>query len=45
MPFIIRNHSGRQMVQRLDRLVNMLKDRGHEFITFTEFVNRQTAKQ
>lgn len=37
MPFIIRNHSGRQMMQRLDRLVKMLKERGHHFITYTEF--------
>ena len=40
MPFIIRNHSGRQMMQRLDRLVKMLKARGQEFVTFNEFVNR-----
>ena len=39
MPFIIRNHSGRQMVERLDRLVGMLKKRGHEFITYNEFTD------
>ena len=38
MPFIIRNHSGRQMVQRLDRLVKMLKQHNHQFITYNEFV-------
>jgi peptidoglycan/xylan/chitin deacetylase (PgdA/CDA1 family) len=37
MPFIIRNHSGRQMMERLDRLVKMLQQRHHEFVTFTEF--------
>ena len=39
MPFIIRNHSGQQMVERLDRLVKMLKNNGHKFITYNEFVN------
>ena len=37
MPFIIKNHSGRQMMQRLDNLIKMLK-KEHEFITFNEFV-------
>jgi low affinity Fe/Cu permease len=41
MPFIIKNHSGRQMMQRLDTLIRMLKARHHEFVTFTEFVTRQ----
>lgn len=40
MPFIIRNHSGKQMMERLDRLVKMLKGRGHEFITYEEFVEK-----
>ena len=43
MPFIIRNHSGQQMTERLDSLIKMLKGRRHEFITFNEFaeeVNR-----
>ena len=40
MPFIIRNHSGQQMVERLDNLIRMLKGRGHEFITFNEFVDK-----
>ena len=39
MPFIIRNNSGAAMVARLDRLIKMLKDRGHHFITFNEFVD------
>ncbi len=39
MPFIIKNHSGRQMMQRLDSLIKMLKERQQQFITFTEFVN------
>lgn len=38
MPFIIKNHSGRQMAERLDRLVRMLKDKNHTFITYDEFV-------
>ena len=40
MPFIIRNHSGQQMMERLDCLIKMLKGRGHEFITFNEFVDK-----
>ena len=39
MPFIIKNHSGRQMAERLDRLVKMLKKHNHEFITYEEFVD------
>ena len=39
MPFIIRNNSGAKMVKRLDNLVKMLKNEGHQFITYTEFVN------
>ena len=39
MPFIIRNNSGAAMVARLDRLIKMLKGRGHHFITFNEFVD------
>ena len=42
MPFIIKNHSGRQMMQRLDNLIKMLKAHQQEFITFTDFVNRQS---
>ena len=44
MPFIIRNHSGRKMCDRLDRLVKMLKGEGHEFITYNEFVNLHCPK-
>ena len=40
MPFIIRNHSGQQMMERLDSLIKMLKGSGHEFITFNEFVDK-----
>jgi hypothetical protein len=42
MPFIIKNHSGRQMMQRLGNLIAMLKREGHAFITYTEFVNRNS---
>ena len=37
MPFIIKNHSGRQMMQRLDSLIKMLKAKGSEFITYTDY--------
>ena len=40
MPFIIKNHSGQQMCERLDRLVKMLLAHGYEFITYTEFVEK-----
>ena len=40
MPYIIRNHSGREMCERLDRLVAMLQEGRHEFITYTEFTER-----
>ena len=39
MPFIIRNNSGRQMLQRLDSLIRMLKERRYEFITYNEFAD------
>ena len=41
MPFIIRNNSGIKMQQRLDRLIKMLKSKGCEFITYSEFVERK----
>ena len=40
IPFIIRNHSGQQMTERLDSLIKMLKVRSHEFITFNEFAEK-----
>ena len=42
MPYIIRHNSGKRMAQRLDRLIAMLKARGQEFITYYEFVKRNT---
>ena len=44
MPFIIRNHSGKEMVQRLDNLVKMLKQQGCEFVTFNDFVKNPIRK-
>ena len=44
MPFIIRNHSGRQMCDRLDRLIRMLKQHGHEFGTYTPFAQEQIKR-
>ena len=41
MPFIIRNHSGQQMCQRLDNLIKMLKAHGERFATFQEFVEER----
>ena len=45
MPYIIRNHSGVDMVNRLDRLVKMMKRRDAEFITYTEFVKRKKGEK
>lgn len=44
MPYIIRKNSGEKMVNRLDKLIKMLKTEGEEFITYTEFVHRQKEK-
>ena len=44
MPFIIRNHSGQQMVQRLDRLIKMLKGHGHQFTTYAVFAKQQKKR-
>lgn len=41
IPFIIRNHSGQQMCQRLDRLIKMLKAKGETFASFQDFVRMQ----
>lgn len=43
LPFIIRNHSGMAMVDRLGRLINMLRQDGRRFVTFTQFVDTHTA--
>ncbi len=37
MPLIIRNHSGKQMQQRLDNLIKRLKAQGGRFYTYAEF--------
>ena len=44
MPFIIKNHSGMEHVQRLDHVIKMLKSRGKEFVTFSTFVERVRNK-
>lgn len=44
IPFIIKNHSGNEMADRLDRLVKMLKSRNQEFMTFSEFVKRRISR-
>ncbi|MDO4949002.1 MAG: polysaccharide deacetylase family protein [Bacteroidales bacterium] len=42
MPYIIRNHSGRQMQERLDRLIRMLQAQGETFTTYYEFAKSFT---
>lgn len=44
MPFIIKNHSGEQMAQRLDDLIKMLKAHGEEFVKFTDFTQDYLKK-
>lgn len=39
MPFIIRNHAGRDMEERLDALIRFFRQKGEEFYTFMEFVH------
>jgi len=39
MQYIIRKNSGKDMVNRLDRLIKMLKGNNHKFITYNEFVD------
>lgn len=39
MPFIIRNHSGQGMVRRLDDFVHYFKQRGEDFVTFSQFTD------
>ena len=44
MPFIIRNHSGREMADRLDRLIAQFRRHHYEFITYTDFTDRVKRK-
>jgi len=37
MPFIIRNHSGQQMVERLERLIITFQKEGQSFCTYNDF--------
>ena len=39
LPFIVRNNSGRAMVDRLDRWISYFKGEGAEFITYSEFTD------
>lgn len=39
MQYIIRKNSGKDMVNRLDCLIKMLKGNNHKFITYNEFVD------
>ena len=44
MPFIIRNHSGHEMVERLERLIEKLKANGEQFETYNEFAIQAIEK-
>ena len=45
MPFYIRHNSGQRMAHRLDRLIKMLKAKGHVFITYTEFTEEKSPQR
>lgn len=40
MPFIIKNHSGHELEERLDRFIKAMKAVNQPFITYEEFVQR-----
>lgn len=40
LPFIITRNSGKKLECRLDRLIKMLKERKHQFITFKDFTEK-----
>lgn len=44
MPYIIKNNSGMQMCNRLERLINMLKSEGHTFGLYKDFAKDQINK-
>lgn len=44
MPFIIRNHSGKGMEERLDMLIRKLKEKGYAFMTYSEFAQIKLAE-
>lgn len=44
MPFIIRNHSGKGMEQRLERLIRMFQKKGESFVTYS-FLAQEKLKQ
>lgn len=37
-PYIIRHNSGQALADRLTRFIEMLQQRGHRFLTFSEFI-------
>ena len=41
IPFIIKNHAGKGMEERLDWLIKNFKEKGHKFITYKEFTNKK----
>lgn len=44
MPSYVCYHSGQQMADRLERLIKMLLHDGHEFITYSEFVEEKISQ-
>lgn len=43
MKFISQNRAGKQMERRLDSLIKMFKQKGAEFITYSEFTQRKLS--
>ena len=44
MPFIIRNHSGRNHCERLLKVIRHLQDKGESFRTYSEFARTKTSE-
>lgn len=41
LPFIITRNSGKNLERRLERLIQMLKESGHQFITYKDFTEKK----
>ena len=44
MPFIIRNHSGKGMEERLDLLIRNFKEKRADFLTYSEFAKMKRTE-
>ena len=44
LPFVVRRHCGRPMLQRLDRLIVSLLQQNAQFVTFTDYLSQNNIK-